>query len=235
MNNIDIKADIRCVETQLSKKLRPICRFVYWVAAVIFIFSGFDSYHFGVYHYWWDILLVYSGKMDTKFFWDGILLTLLIIVLIIVFPFIFSFLRNTYHKYICKNSFLSVNEERVEGTYFRFGIFKKSFTFPIEQIVNIVTLDSFIDRLRSGKTLVLHTSSGKIRFSFVQNTEEISSIILNAVKEYKENYGTTKHIIQENANNIDEVERLKQYKELLDSGIISQEEFETKKKELLNI
>lgn len=38
-----------------------------------------------------------------------------------------------------------------------------------------------------------------------------------------------------NTTENDNIEEIKKYKELLDSGIITQEEFEKKKKELLNI
>ena len=37
------------------------------------------------------------------------------------------------------------------------------------------------------------------------------------------------------SNNLDNIEEIKKYKELLDMGVITQEEFDTKKKELLNL
>lgn len=40
---------------------------------------------------------------------------------------------------------------------------------------------------------------------------------------------------QTNQTQLAETEQLKQYKELLDNGIITQEEFDTKKKQLLGL
>ena len=68
-------------------------------------------------------------------------------------------------------------------------------------------------------------------FSYKKANEyakEVFDVLYKAFNDYKENGETSNHTI----SNADE---LKKYKELLDSGAITQEEYDKKKKELLNL
>ena len=76
------------------------------------------------------------------------------------------------------------------------------------------------------------TSSGKIKFKFIKNNNEIHKIISDLlIKRQKQNAKTiiSQEIHQSSAD------ELKKFKELLDSGVITQEEFEAKKKQLLGL
>ncbi len=62
--------------------------------------------------------------------------------------------------------------------------------------------------------------------------------IVNKVKSFKNNRNDKKKLKQEKAqvnNSLSTTQALKEYKELLDKGVITQEEFDTKKKQLLNL
>lgn len=77
------------------------------------------------------------------------------------------------------------------------------------------------------KGIVVATSSGKIRFILVSNRDDIYKTISNLL--------ITRQDKKQVVNNTSTTEELKKYKELLDSGIITQEEFNAKKKQLLGL
>jgi len=70
-------------------------------------------------------------------------------------------------------------------------------------------------------------------YSKAQESIACLNIIINQLKDKKEN--TTEDIAYVTNTNADPYEELKKVKELLEMGIISQEEFEAKKKELLGL
>lgn len=72
-------------------------------------------------------------------------------------------------------------------------------------------------------------------FSFGK-TNEYTEQIGKEIKEIFNDYKDHLEELQENqVNGISSADEIKKFKELLDSGIISQEEFETKKKQLLGL
>ena len=83
------------------------------------------------------------------------------------------------------------------------------------------------------KGITVATASGKVSFLGIQNRDEIHKCISDLLIHRQEKPVETTTIKQEiPQSNADE---LKKYKELLDSGIITQEEFDAKKKQLLGL
>lgn len=83
------------------------------------------------------------------------------------------------------------------------------------------------------KGIAVATSSGRIGFLMIKNRDEIHKCVSDLLIERQSKPTTTTTIKQEvPQSNADE---LKKYKELLDSGIITQEEFDAKKKQLLGL
>lgn len=119
--------------------------------------------------------------------------------------------------YLCiSKTEIIVTNKRVYGT----GAFKKRVDLPLD-LISVVATSFF-------KGITIGTSSGKISFTGISNNEEIHteiSKLLNNRQAKKQELG----------NNTNITEELKQYKELLDNGVITQEEFDTKKKQLLNL
>ena len=74
------------------------------------------------------------------------------------------------------------------------------------------------------------TSSGKISFALIKNNLEIHKCINDLLidRQNKENFSNSN-------NNTDTIDQLKKYKNLLDDGVITQEEFDAKKKQLLGL
>lgn len=84
------------------------------------------------------------------------------------------------------------------------------------------------------KSITISTSSGRIGFSAVKNRNEIHEVVSNLLIERQKKATIS---IQKTANipSTSNAEELKKFKELLDSGIITQEEFDAKKKQLLGL
>ena len=100
-------------------------------------------------------------------------------------------------------------------------------------------VDLPLDKISSIDTCSLHgigvaTSSGKIKFLFCQNQSEIFDTISKLLLERQKNKQSVPTVQQHEAatGNADE---LKKYKDLLDSGVLTQEEFDAKKKQLLGL
>ncbi len=118
---------------------------------------------------------------------------------------------------------ITVTDRRVYGK----AAFGKRVDLPFDMISS-VDMCAF-------KGVGVATSSGRIKFLFCINKENVFTAISNVLLERqdKKQGQAEKTIIQEiKQSNADE---LKKYKDLLDSGIITQEEFDAKKKQLLGL
>ena len=83
------------------------------------------------------------------------------------------------------------------------------------------------------KGIAVSTSSGKIAFLMIKNCDEIHRVISELLVERQTKQPVVSSITQEvSQSNADE---LKKFKELFDAGIITQEEFDAKKNQLLGL
>lgn len=80
--------------------------------------------------------------------------------------------------------------------------------------------------------IIVSTSSGSIKFMYIGNAIEIHTVISEILMDRQDASKLAANIVNKDVSNADE---LKKYKELLDSGIISQDEFDAKKKQLLGL
>lgn len=80
--------------------------------------------------------------------------------------------------------------------------------------------------------IAVATASGMIKFMYIKNAHEIHTEINKVLLSRQESKPGTmiKQEIQQSS-----ADELKKYKELLDIGVISQEEYDAKKKQLLNL
>ena len=115
---------------------------------------------------------------------------------------------------------ITVTDKRVYGT----DVASKRVDLPLDSISAVGT-SSF-----SG--LAVSTASGSLKFTMLKNRDELHETISNllVLRQDKVASATIKPEIPQ--SNADE---LKKYKDLLDSGIITQEEFDAKKKQLLGM
>lgn len=126
-----------------------------------------------------------------------------------------------FYWYISKME-ITVTNTRVYGKV----AFGKRVDLPLDSISAVGT--SFL------KGLDIGTSSGRIHFKGIMNNIEIHAEISKLLNERQTNrVNSNKEPLQ--SNNISTTEELKKFKELLDTGVITQEEFDAKKKQLLGL
>ncbi|MBQ7161516.1 MAG: SHOCT domain-containing protein [Clostridia bacterium] len=158
-----------------------------------------------------------GGKPDYAYgfgFGNGVNYVLypLIIVLIILGIVIYKRLSKVQ---------ITVTDKRVYGS----NAFGKRVDLPFDSISAVGT------SIFSG--LSVTTASGAIRFTMLKNRDEIHEAISKLLVDRQNKPVSTTTIKQEiPQSNADE---LKKYKELLESGVITQEEFDAKKKQLLGL
>lgn len=117
---------------------------------------------------------------------------------------------------------LHVTDKRVYGNV---GIFKRV-DIPIDSISSVTKIGWLMG-------IGVSSSSGTIRFMYLANAKEIHDALSDIIIERQKNKPTAENttVVQ----NSDEADKLKKYKDLLDSGVITQEEFDAKKKQLLGL
>ena len=115
-----------------------------------------------------------------------------------------------------------VTNKRVYGRV----IFGKRVDIPNDSISAVSTISII-------KGVAVASSSGRISFLLIKNAneiyDEINRILIERQNETAKPIEAKQEALQSNAD------ELKKYKELLDGGIITQEEFDAKKKQLLGL
>ena len=116
---------------------------------------------------------------------------------------------------------MTVTDKRVFGC----ATFGKRVDLPLDAISAVGT--------SSMKGIDVTTASGAIKFKFIMNRDqlhnEISKLLIERQSKPIASTTIKQDIPQSNAD------ELKKFKELLDMGVISQEEFDAKKKQLLGL
>lgn len=186
-----------------------------------------ERHHGGVYHYAGEH--VYSAprwnyylRFNVSFLFMSILIAGFVFIL-----FIALYLRSCIQK--CD---VSLFGERIAGVQKRL-FSRHSIDFPIEKLDSLYVKDSLFDKFWGGKTAVIKTSSSVIKFFGMENADEFVNLAIKQIKEYQQSVLTNTMSHGNNASSNDEFEKIQKLKQLLDQGIISQEEFEAKRNELM--
>ncbi len=121
-----------------------------------------------------------------------------------------------------KNIELTLTNKRVFGC----NAFGKRVDLPIDSIAAVGIGKLF-------HSVIITTASGAIRFSFLTQYQlfhqEINKLLIDRQDKKANSQSQTIEVKS------DEADQLKKYKDLLDSGVITQEEFDAKKKQLLGL
>ena len=139
-------------------------------------------------------------------------------MLIVWLPFFI--IGELYYLWMSKIE-LIVSDKRVYGR----AAFGKQVDLPLDSISAVGTWTLF-------KGISVASSAGSIKFGMIKNRDAIHSAISKLLMERQnKSAGTTirQEIPQSNAD------ELKKFKDLLDAGVITQEEFDAKKKQLLGL
>ena len=238
------KAEIKA-KAGLAVKIIFIVLAVAWVVWLIPIDSEFHEERTSYFGYHTDEYTTYYNLLD--FMWSsedfflgfdsewGIGNTIFLGIAVLAGLFVGS-------KFVSsKKCSLELYDDKIDGN--RKKVFsKKALKLPIDKIDNIMVSEGIFDKLFSGKTVSVRSASGIVKFAWVQNADEFVQATLDKIEDYKQTTikEDNKNLISAVANSAQanaggsSAEKLKELKELLDSGIISQEDFDAKKKELLD-
>lgn len=118
------------------------------------------------------------------------------------------------------NCTIFVTDKRVCGK----ATFNKRIDLPIDSITAASDIPTF-------HGVAVATSSGRIKFYYLQNSGDVYSSICKLLVD-RQSKDTLKDIPRQQHNDLDDLVKLKK---LLDDGIITQEEFDAKKKQLLEL
>ena len=116
---------------------------------------------------------------------------------------------------------ITVTDKRVYGV----DALGKRVDLPIDSITAVGTSNF------SG--LAVTTASGAIKFAMLKNRDELHEVISKLLIERQSKSASSATIKQEVPQS--SADELKKFKELFDSGVITQEEFDAKKKQLLGL
>ena len=115
---------------------------------------------------------------------------------------------------------LTITNKRAYG----FAAFGRRVDLPIDSVSAI--------GLGWLKSIKITTASGKISFFLIKNRDEMYETMSKLIIERQSEKAAVKTVVNTETSAADE---LKKYKELLDGDVISQEEFDQKKKQLLGL
>ncbi len=119
---------------------------------------------------------------------------------------------------------LTVTDKRIFGKV----AFGKRVDLPVDSVSATATIQLL-------KGVAVSTSSGKISFLAIKNASEIYEVINSLLIDRQKNEKIAAKPVAAIETKSDEADQLAKYKDLLDKGVISQEEFDAKKKQLLGL
>lgn len=144
-------------------------------------------------------------------------------LLVSLIPFVLFFVIGLIVYCWLKSYEMVVTDKRVYGKV----AWGKRVDLPLDSISATSTV-----RLFNGVSVA--TSSGRISFLAVKNSaeifEKVNALLVERQKKQKETASS-----QSASPAVSSADELKKFKELLDMGVITQEEFDAKKKELLGL
>ena len=152
-----------------------------------------------------------------------------ITVIVFVLPVVIFLIR----MFIAKRCKLELTEGQIEGQLkTTFG--KKKLQIPIDHLDNVMTSSGFWDKVRGGETLLISSNSGLIKFHYVHNADEFAQAAMKRIDEVKKSATVPQAAPVQSVSGSDVVEKISSLKQMLDSGLITQVEFDQKKQELLS-
>lgn len=175
---------------------------------------------------------IFNWPVKTKY--DNYIPNYLLVGLgVVIGLYLIMLMIKAAEKAILKLCSLYLTNKEIKGIR-KYIFLKKDLTFPIEKVDSIMVVNSTFDKIRGGKTIAIRTTSGLIKFPWVHNAEEFVNKTLDTIKAYNESSKPVTENFQQNTGG-DNLEQIQKLKEMLDSDIITQDEFDTKKKQLLGL
>ena len=248
-NNLIVKADIRRITTwkrRLILILFLILLALSILVGLMFASHSFDYFfinHFSspldaIYILWFDLPLYHCIIIpDTNVIYSEDFYILNIVLLSLGYILVASspFIIKALYSRMTRNTELYVTDKQVIGSYSSF-IFKKTLQIPIEKVDNLTICSTFLDKLRTGKTLGICSASGIIKLHFVHNAEQVVALTMERISEIKNKEKESKEISQATTVSVISVsitDKIKELVSLKDAGLITEEEFVKKRENIL--
>lgn len=206
-SEIDIKAKSTLIA--IPSILLSISAFIFFILAIIKPYSDYDT----LYEYYRKD---YTGY-EAAFAGHGGCLTFFIIACTFALLGIIALIIYWANSK-CE---LSITEKNVKGK----TLFGKEVVLPLYMVSAYSTRKLF-------STIAVATSSGITRVALIGNYAEIGNVLSKKINERQENTTNDLKSISPQNSSMDDIIKLKT---MLDSGIITQEEFDAKKKQLLGL
>ena len=177
------------------------------------------------------ILFIIIGLLSALYFL-GFLAPLLLVVLLVVYLVV-----KTICNSIARRSEIILHSRGISGI--RKHIFSETkLELTMDKIDSIMITTTLRDHLFGGKTIVIRSNSGKIKFPWVHNAEEFMQATLAEIEKYKKNVAQQTPAPQAPVQAVEKdnsaMEKMRELKTMRDEGFITQEEFDAKRKEFLN-
>lgn len=141
-----------------------------------------------------------------------------IVIFVSLLCFVLAFCLFMYSKVE-----LTVTNKRVYGT----AAWGKRVDLPLDKISAVAT--SFFHGI------AVASSAGSIHFKMIENYKDVHEEISKLLMERQKQEATVTTNTVKDKTQLSNADELKKYKELLDIGAITQEEFDAKKKQLLGL
>ena len=140
--------------------------------------------------------------------------------------FAVAIILNIIIKKTFKNSGIVVTEQKIVASY---GL-KSQISLPINSIGSVTLNSNFLGEIG-------FNCSGKVyRIAYIENRKEIFDVVNTLISEktiVKSSCSTSS--TSQQSENTDVEQELKKFKSLLDNNLITQDEYEAKKKQILNL
>lgn len=134
----------------------------------------------------------------------------------------FAVIAGVFYAWSSKTA-LTVTDKRVYGK----AAFGRRVELPLDMISAVGT--------GMFKSIAVTTSSGAIKFAMMANNDAIHTAISNLLMERQNTSKKSSETIVKQEIQQSSADELKKYRELLDSGVITEEEFDAKKQQLLKL
>ena len=214
-NEMEEKIIIKSRMNQAVKnflKFTPIVCFA--VAAIISILFSIPTVKEDKYHTYIDLGWIKVFDDNPEHIIYSVLLVIGSICLLVSIVVGFIYLIN-------RNCELEITESSVKGR----ALFGKEVVLPLDMV-------SAYSTRRFLSVVAVATSSGITKFALIENYKEIGDVLSQLIHQRQKSTQVDSTQSSPKSDSFDELVKLKS---LLDSGIITEEEFELKKKQLLGL
>lgn len=178
------------------------------------------------------------GSFLSMYDWPNVLIFLVFFVLFLILIGLPTVVRVKVNVYRAAHCSLELTDSRITGKLR--GVFStKTLDLPIRQVNSISINKNLKDSIigGGGKRIVIRSSSGMIAFRWVQNADEFVSATLAQIENTSQGTAPVQAAPtpapQESDSTQNAMEQIKQLKEMKDSGLLTEEEYEEKRKKLL--